>query len=333
MKRILILFVFLLLLGGCTALPAEERSFAVALGVTLEDGAWTAHARIPTYQTGGGYTTVTGDGPTLESALGALDAASPMQLDLGQLRLLVFSAELAGAEAFPGALTALSDRHDLRMDAAVAVTQEDVRALMDALTPSTGSRLSKSIDVLLETRIGQGTLLSAPLSGVMRMGERQSPVLMNAALESGSFSLAGGWPLNDAGRAVEPLSPEDTQLLALMLGQLQRGTLSLPEGTVRLNSMQVEVELIQPTMQQAAIRLTLHATASPLTEQALSHAVATACLGVLNRLSGMGCDALGLGRQAIVHAEDMAQWHDFDWPARYRELDWSVSVGVMGPAS
>ncbi|MBQ7849727.1 MAG: hypothetical protein IJ343_08420 [Clostridia bacterium] len=332
MKRVLTLLLTTLLLGGCTALPAEERSFAVALGVTHADDLWTAHARIPTYQTGGGYATVTGEGPTLESALGALDAASPMELDLGQLRLLVFSAELARSEAFPGALTALSGRHDLRMGAALAVTQEDVRALMDALTPTTGSRLSKSIDVLLETRIGQGALLPASLAEVMRMGERQSPVMMNAGLESGALSLSGAWPLNTEGLATAPLSPEDTRLLSLMLGRLTQGTLSLPEGTVRLSGAKAEAELLQPTLQEAAVRLTLQVVSSSLTEEALSRAVATACLGVLGRLSGSGCDALGLGRQAVVHAQDMAQWHDFDWPARYRDVVWSVSVGVAGPA-
>lgn len=332
MKRIATLLLMTVLLGGCTALPAEERSFAVALGVTHAEGLWTACARVPTYQTGGGYATVTGEGPTLESALGALDAASPMELDLGQLRLLVFSAELARSERFPVALTTLAGRHDLRMGASLAVTQEDVQALMDALTPTTGSRLSKSIDVLLETRVVQGTLLQASLSEVMRMGERQSPVLMNAALESGALTLSGGWPVSAEGRVTSPLSAEETQLLALMLGRLQRGTLSLTEGTIRLTGAQAEVELSQPAMQQAAVRLTLHVAASPLTEEALSQAVATACLGVLNRLSGMGCDALGLGRQAVVHAEDAAQWHALDWPGRYREIVWTVSVRSAGPA-
>lgn len=332
MKRMVCLFLLLLLLGGCTALPAEERSFAVALGVTRTGDEWTVHARIPTYQTGGGYATVTGKGAALEAALSEVDAASPMKLDMGQLRLLVFSAELAGSPAFPGALTTLASRHDLRMGAAIAVTGENVQTLLDALEPSTGARLSKSVDVLLETRIGQGMLLPASLAEVMLTGERQSPVLMNAALESGALSLSGGWLLNDEGRALEQLSAEETKLLALMLGRLQQGTLSLQEGTVRLNGVKTEAELAVPTMQEASVRLTLHVTSSPLTTEALSRVVASACLGVLGRLSGAGCDALGLGRQAVVHAEDMAQWHSFDWPARYRELEWSVSVGVTGPA-
>ncbi|MBE5797224.1 MAG: hypothetical protein E7327_07595 [Clostridiales bacterium] len=321
-----------LLLGGCTALPAEERSFAVVLGVDREGEEWAVHARIPTYQTGGGYATVSGTGQTLEEALLRVDAAAPMQLHFGQLRLLVFTAALARTEDLAIALDVLTQRHDLRLDASTAVTDAALPDLMEAMKPQSGSRLSKSLDVLIQTRIEQGTALPAALGDVLRMGERQSPVLMRLTLEAGAAELDGCWPLSADWVVTEPLSRDETQLLSLMLGQMKSGALSLSEGTVRLTAAKAETELHLPTMQQAAVRLTLRCTSSALTEEALSQAAATACLGVLNRLSGMGCDALGLARQAIVHARTMADWHDMDWPARYQDIHWSVSVGVEGPS-
>lgn len=333
MKRIVLLALLALMLASCTALPAEERSFAVALGVDRAQDTWKVHARIPSYQTGGGYITVEGDGGSLQAALAELDAASPMQLHLGQLRMLIFSTQLARSQDFAYALNVLADRHDLRLDAQVAVSDVDMKALMDALKPATGARLSKSLDVLVETRIAQGTAISAALADVLRMGERQSPILLNVTLEGTEVALGGCWPVGADGYVSEPMSPEETQLLSLMLGRMTMGALSLSEGTVRLTSASVTTELTLPTMQDVSVRMHLRCSASPLTEEALSHAVATACLGVLNRLSGMGCDALGLARQAIVHADDMAHWHDMGWPERYREVVWSVSVGVTGPAS
>lgn len=330
MKRCWMLLLWALLCTACTALPAEERSFAVALGVDKQGTQWTACARVPTYQTGGGYSTVRGEGETLEAALSALDAGSPMQLHLGQLRMIVFTDDLAKTEDFPAALDALSARHDLRMAAFVAVTDTDLMTLMEAMNPANGSRLSKSLDVLIETRIEQGTVLPAVLSDVIRMGERQSPVLMHLSLSGKDVALSGSWPVSQKGVVTEPFSPEETQLLSLMLGQLTTGTLSLTEGTVRLTSATAQTELSLPTMQDASVRLMLRYTASPLTEDALSRAVATACLGVLNRLSGMNCDALGLARQAISHAHDMDDWHDMDWAARYPDIVWSVSVGAEG---
>ena len=75
MKRIVTLLLALAC-TGCAALPEEERAFAVALGVSGHQGAWTVYARIPTYQSGGGYATVTGEGETLSHALTAVPSAS-----------------------------------------------------------------------------------------------------------------------------------------------------------------------------------------------------------------------------------------------------------------
>ena len=331
MKRLMTLLMCLLL-TGCAALPAEERSFAVALGVAGGPGVWRVYARIPTYQTGGGYTTVSGEGDTLPHALAALDAAAPMQLHLGQLRLLVFSADTARSAEFPAALATLSERHDLRADASLAITEDGLGALMDALKPATGARLSKSLDVLMETRLEQGTVPRAALADVMRMGDRQQPVLMNIALDGAEIALSGGWPIGSDGSAAWMLTPEEMQLLSLMQGRLRRSVLSLAEGTVRLTDVSADVELSVPTMETASVRLILGISASPLTEEALSRAAATACLGLLGRLSAVGCDALGLGRQAVAHAKDAADWDALDWPARYREIAWTVSVGVEGAA-
>ncbi len=331
MKRLMTLLMCLLL-TGCAALPAEERSFAVALGVAGGTGAWRVYARIPTYRTGGGYTTVSGEGDTLPHALAALDAAAPMQLHLGQLRLMIFSADTARSADFPAALAALGDRHDLRADASLAITEDGLGALMDALKPATGARLSKSLDVLLETRLEQGTVPRAALADVLRMDDRQQPVLMNIALDGKDITLSGGWPIGSDGSAAWMLTPEEVQLLSLMQGRLKRGVLSLAEGTVRLTDVSADVELSVPTLETASVRLILGISASPLTEEALSQATATACLGLLGRLSAVGCDALGLGRQAVAHAKDAADWDALDWPQRYREIVWTVSVGVEGAA-
>lgn len=330
MRRMLCLLLCLLGCTACSALPAEERSFAVALGISGGDGAWTVYARIPTYQSGGGYATVTGEGGTIRHALAALDAAVPMQLHLGQARLLVFAADTARTDSFREALLALAERPDLRAEASLAVTEADLSALMAALKPTAGQRLSKALDVLMQARIEEGTALSATAAETLLLGERQQGALMNVTLREGAVSIAGAWPVSAEGRVTQPLPPEDTQLLALMLGRLTAGTLTLTEGTLRLTDASAETELSLPTMQEAAVRLRLRVNASPLTEEAVSQAVATACLGLLGRLSAMGCDALGLGRQAVVHASDMAEWRAMDWPALYRNMAWSVSVGVTG---
>lgn len=334
MKRVLMMCLMLCagMLTGCAALPAEERSFAVALAISGREGAWTMHARIPTYQSGGEYATVSGSGQTPGHALAALDGAAPMPLHLGQLRLLVIAEDTATSADFPPLMAWIAQQETIRMGAAVAVTRSDPAALMEALKPSAGTRLSKSLDVLLDTRIEQGTILPAALADVLRMDERQQAVLMNVALDGEGVSLAGCWPLCEEGRAAALLSPEDTQLLSLMMGHMKRGALALDGGVIRLTAASAEVSLDAPTLRSASASLTVDVRPSSLTPEAVRQSLATSCLGLLTRLSAMGCDALGLGRQAAAHAPTAAEWREIDWPARYRELDWSVTAGVRESA-
>lgn len=331
MKRLLALLLLLMpLCASCTALPAEERAFAVALCVEKEGETWRVHGRIPTYQTGGGYLSVSGEGETLPAALSAMDEAAPMHLHLSQLRLLVLDAALGQSDDLAAALNELAAREDMRPQCAVAVTEASAKDVMDALKPSTGSRLSKSIDVLLDTRIEQGTILSATLADVIRMGERQSPVLMALTLEEGKISLSGGYPFGGM-RLGTALTPEETAFLALMRGEARTLHLRIPGGSAQVRDVSAKLRLSED-MQSASVEITLRTTASTLTREGLEQAIAAECLRLLTRLTSEGCDVLGLGRKAIIHADDMAAWHALDWPARCRSLRWAVAVRVQGLA-
>lgn len=344
MRKLLLMAAMLLLCASCTALPAEERSFAVALGVSENTGTWEVSARVPTYQSGGGYLTLTARGSSLSEALAVLDATAPMQMHLGQLRLVVFSQGLAESSSFRSVLTELAMRKEFRVQAQVCVTADQVSDLIDKLEPATGSRLSKSLDVLLETRAEQGVIPLASLSDVLRRGERQSWVAVNVALEdtagiaqpgmdapagmqaasgTGKVQFGGGWLIGQDGSAKGQLTAAETQLLGLMAGKLQKGMLSLQEGTVSLIGASSKVKLHGNTV---ACDVSLRYGASVMTEAGVQHAVTRACEAVLRKLAAAGCDALGVGRQAIRYFPDMAAWHALDWPALYPQLDWQVTV-------
>lgn len=332
MKRLMILLLLVsITCTACTALPAEERAFAVVLGVEKEGATWRMHGRIPTYQTGGGYLTVTGEGETIAAALASLDAAAPMHLHLSQLRLLVLDEKLGQSEDAFLLLHELSDRLDIRQHCAVAVTDTPMQTLMEALKPVAGARLSKAVDILLDTRAEQGMILPATLADVIRMGERQSPVLIALALEGSDLSLAGGYPVNQQMRFAGRLTPEETELLSLLRGEAKSLHLTLPAGSAQIRDVSAKVRLSEDR-KFARVELSLRAVSSTYTPEGLAQALADACLPLLARLSREGCDALGLGRQAILRAEDMAAWHALNWPDAYPKITWSVAVQVQGPA-
>lgn len=330
MIRLLLLLLPLMLCTGCTALPAEERAFAVALCVEQAE-TWRVHGRIPTYQTGGGYLTVTGEGDDLSAAIADMDASAPMHVNLSQLRLLVFDEELAASGDLAAALHALAARPDMRQQCAVALSATPMAKVAEALEPAAGARLSKSLDLLLDARTEQGGILPASLRDVLAVGQRQSPLLLRLTVEDEAICLNGGIPLTAAMRPGTALSSEETALLSLLMGQGSALRLSLPGGYAQVRDASAKVRL-SDDLQTGLVTLKLRATASSLTPEGLEALLGDALLTLLSRLSGEGCDVLGLGGRAITRMRTMAAWRDLDWPQRYRDVRWSVSVHVAGPA-
>ena len=150
MKRALCLLLICLFCTGCSALPPEERAFCVALLVDGGAQECTVRVRIPTYQQNGGYQTLSASGTTLTDALRTLESAAPMRLHWGQLRLIVLSRAWAAEIPIVRTLSDLSGVENLRLHASVAVTEEDTAALAEKLVPENGTRLSKSIDVMVQ---------------------------------------------------------------------------------------------------------------------------------------------------------------------------------------
>ncbi len=325
MKTLILLALVALVCSSCTALPAEERAFAVALCVEKDDE-WRVHARIPTYQTGGGYMTVTGEGDTFPAALSSLDTASPMRINLSQLRLLVADVGLVRSDEFTDLLSAIAERPDIRMQCTVAVTDAPAKDVAEALKPATGTRLSKALDLMIDARIEQGAILPAALADVLRMGERQSPILAALLLENKEISLSGGYALDGMS-----ITADEIALLSLLLGHAKEMHLPLSEGAAEVRDACAKVSLSEDHT-TARVELTMTATASTLGDSELEQALISELLPLLTRLSAAGCDALGLGRRAIMGAHDMARWHALDWSERYRSIRWELAVGVNGPA-
>lgn len=324
MKVLIMLTLTVVLCSSCTALPAEERAFAVALCVEKAEE-WRVYARVPTYQTGGGYLTVSGEGATFAAALSNMDTAAPMRINLSQLRLLAADVALARTGELRSLLSALADRADMRMQCTVALTEMPAKDIADALKPATGTRLSKALDLMIDARIEQGIILPATLADVLCMGERQSPVVAALNVEEKEVGMSGGYTLDGKRFTVGEIA-----LLSMLLGHAKDLQLSLPEGTAEVRDISARTELSED-FKTARVTLKLTAVSASCTEKGLDQALADAILPLLMKLSAAGCDALGFARQVIVRAGDMARWHRLNWPDMYRNIRWEVAVGVNGP--
>lgn len=322
MRRVCCLLLAMLLMTGCAALPEEDRAFAVVLGLDRGGDAWRAWARIPSYQQEGGYLTVSAQGSSLGEAMAQLEAAAPMALHFGQLRMMVFSRALAESGDFPGVMDVLASRNGVRRQAALAVTEHDMASLMNALEPPTGTRLSKSLEAMMAARREQGLIPDATLSGLRRMGERQQPVLMGIALEDG-MQLSGGWLLGADGRLQGRLTAADQQMLSLLSGTFRQGTLSLGEGTLTVTEADSRVRLMDG---EAVCSVRLRYTSSSFSEEGAALKLNDALLALTAKLAAARCDALGLGRQAMTGCANLDAWRRLDWQARYPALRWRFDL-------
>lgn len=344
-RHAVMLLLCCMLLGGCSILPGEERAFPVCLGLHASGGTWQASVRISTYTSPGQYMTVTASGKSLAEAMTLLDASAPIRLHYGHVRLIVFSHELASSDQLKEAVDGLSRLGTFRTDAALCATQDDIPALFDKMNPATGTRLSKHIEVLLASRIGQGVMPDTTLGIWRSMGERQSPLLAAVALagddaSAGMASLAddmgggmkvqfgGAYLVSQAGKVTGSLTMAEHQILRLMQGNLDKGAITADDHALTLLESSAKAEL---DAAQNAVLLTIRMRYmhADLSEDDVRKTMTEAVSAVIGKLAAANCDALGLGRQTMMTASDWAQWRQLGWPEKYPSLTWRVAIDAV----
>lgn len=335
MKRWLVLLCAALLCQSCAALPAEERCFVVALCMDAADGQVSLAARVPGYRSPGDYETVEATGASLPDALAQLEAAAPMQLHYGQVRLVAASERMAAAGMLLPALRELAQLPFFRGDAVVCVTEKEPKSVCDALNPLTGTRLSKSLDILLETRREQGTILSASISETLLMDGRQCPTAVALDVqeaekqEDSTVSMEGVWLMDSSGSARQRLTGQQTQLLALISGKLKEGAIPLGNTALPLQNIRVQLSISQG---QPLLRLSVKHGQTALSDAEMAEMLAQEIRQVLDLLAKSNCDALGLARKLMSRYQTAEAWEAAQWPALYPLMDWRVEVSAHGLA-
>lgn len=348
MKRLLLLLMCLGLMGGCSLLPEEERAFAVCLGIDRTGDVWSVSVRLPTYTNVGEYLTVSAQGGSMGEAMTLLDASAPIHVHYGQVRLVIFSQALAQSDAFPAVLSDLSAIGGFRMAAYAAVTADPLPEVMEALSPETGTRLSKFLEVMLSSRVGLGTVPDARMGDILRSGARQSPLLADVALAAGdaalpgldapagqtaaeglSLQIAGAWLMGLDGRVQGRLTAAEHQMLRLMQGKIKKGAITLGDGSVTVLDSTAQVRW---NGSRASCAIRLHVKDAPMTDQELESALVSAAQATLAKLAAADCDALGLGRRQMMRCADWNDWESLDWLHRYPAIPWQVTATLMDAA-
>lgn len=316
MRRLLLLLLACLCLGGCASLPGEERSFALCLGVHTSTSGVEVAVQLPNYKGDRKYLVLSAAGDSFDEALSSLTAVSPSRLHFGQLRLVVFSRETAASADFPQLVAEISAIPSMRLSAMALLTEDSVSQLLEALSPQTGVRLSKYLDTLLRTRVELGLLPDSTLSDMRRMGLRQSPALGLMALKKaglpqdgldtqaealsagneGEVIFGGCGLIGQDGLLHDTLSLRETQLLTLLLGRSRDLPLTWEEAAFTLHVKELSIDWTKGQVTARIVGRALMTRGSPAQAEALLEEDLRA---VMRRLNAASCDALGLRRQEM----------------------------------
>ena len=101
MKRLLLLLLGCLCLGGCASLPGEERSFALCLGVHTSTSGVEVAVQLPNYKGDQKYLVLSAAGDSFDEALSSLTAVSPAGCISGSCAWWFFPRRPPPRRAFP----------------------------------------------------------------------------------------------------------------------------------------------------------------------------------------------------------------------------------------
>ncbi len=304
-----------------------------------------------------GYVLTQTEGETVEECLTLLSAALPREVTFLHLRGLYISESYAKSDHLTATLSSLIQSRKLRPGAAVYLCLGRAEDVLKALSPSLGTRLSKSLDSRLEELQSKSLIPDAYLTQVYEhmLGQGADAVAvlaavnnksgMEAALPGGlqpADRLAGELPYNSVNpvsffgaavfRGVKPtlyLSGYETQLMNLCMGRFEQGDLELAgdagEETLALKQTRAPRLTVDMSEQEPFISLSLQVEASSYAgafsgDPALLRARAQAQLeeDILNLLLRL--------QQAGCDPMDLegaARMHTLTF-AQWREMEWDT---------
>lgn len=369
LKLILTAMACCVMLAGCQSTgEVENQAYVLVLGVDrLEDGQLALTATVPRIGKGGGsdeekaqdspylHFSVSGDSWT--TALEALQWATPRQVNLSHIEMLVLSSELAGEAGFPALMRQMSQTPHLYANARFVVCSGQAGALVETGETVIGTRMSAELKAMLRHYAAQGYIPDSSFAEVCYLadsiysdpvaiwvietgGEKVHPSRNDDGalniLETPMKQCFSGAALFREGVFLNALSPEDTRLLRLAQGGRVALTVDCsgkryeltPEGSTR------RVEIGEGGVQIfLSVRLSASVPLCAEDEERIEGELESALTGLIRRCQADGCDPFGFAEAAAGHFATVPQWQAFDWRSRFAAASLSVDADVRGGAN
>ncbi len=366
-RVIALLAVAALCLTGCNSSgELEKQAYVLVLGADRRaDGSLELTARVPRIggkgasdkqedQAGGAYLLFSGRGKSYAEALEVLQWATPRQMNLSHIEMLIVSEALAREADFGALASAIAETPNLYTTARFVVCEGTARDFVGAQKPVIGARLSEDVEVMLDHYADQGfiprgsfadacfafnSIYGDPTAILARLdapsGDAPAASIVGPASESGASPMGqrfAGAALFREGRMVGVLDMAQTALLNLLSGATRaiafdcdgrRYALTVAGRPVRragigANGPQLSLTIGFTTL-DGVCGEDIRSLEAQLTF-ALSELVA--------HCQTLGCDPFGFAESAAGAFATVPEWLGYGWRERYVHAPVEVRVSV-----
>lgn len=352
--RILLPILCAALLGGCSqSRQVENQAYVIVLGVDLnEAGEITLTAKIPALSSSASegaasksasYLLFSASGDNFDAALEALHRASPRNLNLSQMQLLVVSHALASQARFRAIIEDIVQTERLFTASSIVICDEEAAEFIDALEPAVGSRLSPDITAILENYAEQGLIPVATLADVYYLTETMysDPMAIRAHLSADddeaditSYSkttFSGGYIFQNGVLSME-LSARECLLAALLRNEVKyfryvidgKSIEGAPNATAKLS--------VDTNQNTAILRAELWLNVGYQNDipdvQKIERQLESDISDLIAKAQQNGAEPFGFSGVAAGRYLTIEKWLESDWRNRYKNADVDVKVRI-----
>ena len=354
-----------LTLGGChVSGELENQAYVLVLGIDrAADGQLLLTARVPQIgkgkpveESGGGdYLAFSANGADWPHALDALERATPRQMNLSHIGMIVVSEALAKEEGFGELIARIAETPHLYTTARFAVCAGQASEFIGAMKTVIGTRLSSEISAMLDHYVQQGFVpdgifadacyLSRSIYGdpaailcLLMPGEAPAVSMIDpigspdAGIQSPMRQRYEGAALFRQGRMVGTLDAGQTRLLNLIRGSIEALPFECDGKAFTLTTegrphLSVDLEDGGAAL-SLRVRLTTLDDVCAEDARRLEARLASSLIDVIRECQRLGAEPFGFSEAAAGHFATVPDWLASDWREQYRRANVTVQVEI-----
>lgn len=340
---------------GCgTDHNVENQAYVVLLGVDSTDGGIELTIQSPKISAGGEYLTISAKGAGFQSALDALELATPRYLNLSQLSLFIVSEDIAKSEYMATVLELQKSNYRIYNAAYFAVCEGKAKDFIKAQKPVIGERLSTGVDAMLESYQELGYI---PLSTLAEMYYRSESVFSDPlailcaeakggdasnapgdvlpgefGMESENKNMFMGAALMADGRMVGKLTGMQTVFVNLIKGEADGFSYTAsgaPVQLVLLKKPNIDISIADSRVSvKISIKMSALALEGGINMDEVSAALKADMLETLKLCQESGVEPFGFAEIAARGFSTISNWRDFNWREKFRDARIDIHISL-----